>query len=93
MGYKNVFNLYGGIFEWKNNGGKVVTNQNTATDNIHTFNKECSETKEGRELANKYGIQGYPTLLILDKNGKELTTQVGFVEPHILVNFGKRIVP
>jgi thioredoxin 1 len=51
------------------------------------------ETNEGRELANKYAIQGYPTLLILDKNGKQLTKQVGFVEPHILVNFGKRIIP
>jgi len=51
------------------------------------------ETTEGNELAHKYKIQGYPTLLILDKNGKQLTKQVGFVEPHILVNFGKRIIP
>jgi len=51
------------------------------------------ETTEGNELAHMYKIQGYPTLLILDKNGKQLTKQVGFVEPHILVNFGKRIVP
>ena len=51
------------------------------------------ETKEGSELANRYGIQGYPTLLILDNKGKQLSKQVGFVEPHILVNFGKRIVP
>lgn len=51
------------------------------------------ESTEGNELAHKYKIQGYPTLLILDKNGKQLTKQVGFVEPHILVNFGKRIVP
>lgn len=50
------------------------------------------ETPEGRELANKYNVQSYPTLLILDKNEKKLTKQVGFVEPHILVNFGKRIV-
>lgn len=42
LGYKNVFNLYGGIFDWKNNGGKVVNNQNTATDEVHTFNKEWS---------------------------------------------------
>lgn len=42
LGYRNVFNLYGGIFEWKNNGGKVVTNQNIETDKIHTFNKEWS---------------------------------------------------
>jgi thiol:disulfide interchange protein len=51
------------------------------------------ETAEGRELVQKYNIQGYPTLLILDKRGKQLTNQVGFVEPHILVNFGKRIIP
>ncbi|PIX13171.1 MAG: thioredoxin, partial [Flavobacteriaceae bacterium CG_4_8_14_3_um_filter_31_8] len=51
------------------------------------------ETKEGRKLANNFSIQGYPTLLILDKNGKQVAKQVGFVEPHILVNFGKSIVP
>ncbi|MFY7742791.1 MAG: rhodanese-like domain-containing protein [Flavobacterium sp.] len=42
LGYKNVFNLYGGIFEWKHQGGKVVNNQNVETDEIHTFNKEWS---------------------------------------------------
>lgn len=51
------------------------------------------ETKEGRDLINNYQVNGYPTLLILNKEGKQLTKQVGFVEPHILVNFGKRIVP
>lgn len=42
LGYKNVYNLYGGIFEYKNNGGKVVDNQNNETDKIHTYNKEWS---------------------------------------------------
>jgi rhodanese-related sulfurtransferase len=42
LGYKNVFNLYGGIFEWKNTGRKIVTNQNIETDKIHTYNKEWS---------------------------------------------------
>ena len=42
LGYKNVCNLYGGIFEWKNNGGKVIDNQNIETDKIHTFSKEWS---------------------------------------------------
>jgi rhodanese-related sulfurtransferase len=39
LGYKNVYNLYGGIFEYKNTGGKVVNNQNKITDSVHTFNK------------------------------------------------------
>lgn len=51
------------------------------------------ETKEGRELVNKYKIRSYPTLLILDPNGNKLTSHVGFVKPYILINFGKRIVP
>lgn len=42
LGYKNVFNLYGGIFEWKNQDGKVVNNQNVETEEIHTYNKEWS---------------------------------------------------
>jgi rhodanese-related sulfurtransferase len=40
MGYNNVRNLYGGIFEWKNNNEQVVDNQNAETQNIHTFSKE-----------------------------------------------------
>jgi len=42
MGYKNVYNLYGGIFEYKNSGGKVVNNQNKVTDSIHAYNKAWS---------------------------------------------------
>jgi rhodanese-related sulfurtransferase len=42
MGYTNVLNLYGGIFEWKNVGCSVVDNKGNKTDNIHTFNKEWS---------------------------------------------------
>lgn len=42
LGYKNVYNLYGGIFEYKNTGGKVVNNQNKVTDSVHTFNKTWS---------------------------------------------------
>ncbi|MCW2118790.1 rhodanese-like domain-containing protein [Flavobacterium sp. 7A] len=42
LGYTNVHNLYGGIFEYKNNGGTVVNQKNNATDSIHTYNKEWS---------------------------------------------------
>ena len=40
LGYKNVYNLFGGIFEWKNNGQKVVNNQNQETEQIHVFSKK-----------------------------------------------------
>lgn len=42
-GYKNVFNLYGGIFEWKNQNNTVVNQQNLPTQKVHTFNKEWSK--------------------------------------------------
>jgi rhodanese-related sulfurtransferase len=43
LGYKNVLNLYGGIFEWKNQACKTVNSKNIQTDSIHTFNKEWSK--------------------------------------------------
>lgn len=43
MGYKNVYNLYGGIFEWKNNNGKVIDNKGFDTDIVHTYNKSWSK--------------------------------------------------
>ncbi len=41
-GYTNIYNLYGGIFEYKNKGGKVVNQKNIATDSIHAFSKQWS---------------------------------------------------
>ena len=38
-GYKNVFNLYGGIFAWKNAGYTVYNNQKQSTDSVHTYNR------------------------------------------------------
>ena len=37
-GYLHVSNLYGGIFEWKNQGNEVVNQQKT-TDKVHAYNK------------------------------------------------------
>ncbi|MBC7525055.1 MAG: rhodanese-like domain-containing protein [Flavobacterium sp.] len=41
-GYKKVYNLYGGIFEWKNNDGKTINSNNVLTDSVHTYNKTWS---------------------------------------------------
>lgn len=38
-GYNNVYNLYGGIFEWKNNDLPVFDSYEKETDSIHAFSK------------------------------------------------------
>ncbi len=42
-GYTNVFNLYGGIFEWKNNQYPVYNSNGDLTDSVHTYNKDWSK--------------------------------------------------
>ena len=36
-------NLYGGIFEWKNNDFTVVDTNEEPTEDVHTFSKEWSQ--------------------------------------------------
>lgn len=38
-GFKNVYNLYGGIFEWVNQGNQVYDLQNKPTDKVHAYGK------------------------------------------------------
>lgn len=38
-GFSNVSNLYGGIFEWVNQGGHLLDMQNTETDTLHVYKK------------------------------------------------------
>ena len=42
-GYTNVSNLYGGIFEWKNNTFSLVNQHKKETDSVHVFSKEWSK--------------------------------------------------
>lgn len=42
-GYTNVKNLYGGIFEWKNNDFDVYNSKNKKTDSIHAYSKTWSK--------------------------------------------------
>ena len=39
MGYTNVYNLYGGIFDWKNQSQIVVNHLNLPTDSVHVYSK------------------------------------------------------
>ncbi len=38
-GYSNIKNLYGGIFEWKNQGNTVVDSTKQPTERVHAFSK------------------------------------------------------
>ena len=38
-GYSDVRNLYGGIFQWKNQGFEVVDPEGNTTDNVHAYSK------------------------------------------------------
>lgn len=52
-----------------------------------------AESREGIEIARRYGVSSYPTLVITDHTGKQKTRTTGFKKPYILINFGRRIVP
>ncbi|QHI37032.1 putative adenylyltransferase/sulfurtransferase MoeZ [Kordia antarctica] len=41
-GYTNVYNLYGGIFEWKNKDNPVIDTKGNETENVHTFDENWS---------------------------------------------------
>jgi len=42
-GFKDVKNLYGGIFEWKNKGYPVIDTKGKETENVHAFSKHWSQ--------------------------------------------------
>ncbi|WP_026898683.1 rhodanese-like domain-containing protein [Daejeonella oryzae] len=41
-GFKKVYNLYGSIFEWVNEGNPVYKSSGVQTSEIHTFNEDWS---------------------------------------------------
>lgn len=42
--------------------------------------KDMKDLPEGRVLAEKYQLQGFPTLILIDATGKEVRRQVGAFE-------------
>jgi rhodanese-related sulfurtransferase len=43
LGYTNVKNLYGGIFQWFNENKKVVNSENEPVQKVHTYNEKWSK--------------------------------------------------
>jgi thioredoxin-related protein len=48
------------------------------------------EQEFGRSIATRYGIRGYPTLLFLDSAGTQLNRVNGYVDPAVLLSYGRR---
>jgi thioredoxin 1 len=49
------------------------------------------EKGEGRELARKYAIKGYPTLLFVDHTGAVVTKTAGYHNPDKFLDLGKAV--
>ena len=50
------------------------------------------EKGEGIELARKYGISGYPSLIFVDSNGEFIAQTAGYRNPEQFVEIGKVII-
>ncbi len=46
LGFTEVYNLYGGIFEWKNQGYQVIDQQKQPTDRVHAYNRQWGKWLE-----------------------------------------------
>ncbi|MDX1363722.1 rhodanese-like domain-containing protein [Arenibacter latericius] len=54
LGYSQVLNLYGGIFDWKNKGNLVYNSKGHATDSVHVYNKHWGNLlTNGKKAYNK----------------------------------------
>ncbi len=49
-GFKNVYNLYGSIFEWVNCGLPVEDANGHKTNKVHTYNKKWSRWVDNKEV-------------------------------------------
>jgi len=50
LGYKNVYNLYGSIFEWANEKYPLVSSNGKTTYSVHSYNKSWSKWVTNEEI-------------------------------------------
>ena len=49
-GFSNVYNLYGSIFEWANQGHRLVDKGGQPTFKLHTYNKKWSKWVDNAKI-------------------------------------------
>ncbi|MBK9270755.1 MAG: rhodanese-like domain-containing protein [Saprospiraceae bacterium] len=54
LGFKEVYNLYGSIFEWANNSYPLDNSNNCPTDSIHVYNKIWGKFMQNKKLVKIY---------------------------------------
>ncbi len=54
MGYQDVSNLYGSIFEWINQGLPVVDQKGLPTRQLHTYNRSWSKWVENEKVEKEW---------------------------------------
>ena len=52
-GFQKVYNLYGGVLQWANEGRPVVNSKGLPTDSVHTYSRHWSQWLQN-------GIKVYP---------------------------------
>ncbi|HEX3024883.1 MAG TPA: thioredoxin family protein [Chitinophagaceae bacterium] len=58
--------------------------------NEHFINIDIDGEKgEGAAIAQQYNVQGYPTLFVIDKDGKVILYSSGYMGTHDLMKFGE----
>lgn len=61
--------------------------------NANFINMEVDGEKgEGVELARKYRIQGYPSLIYIDSNGQLIAQTAGYRNPKQFIELGKKVI-
>ena len=54
MGYNHVYNLYGSIFEWVNEGNQIVNGEGKPTQKLHTYNASWGKWVSGSKIEKIY---------------------------------------
>lgn len=57
--------------------------------------QDAAVKKQNEELAAKYGVEGFPTLVLIDGNGKEIARHVGYLPggPAAMIEWITKAVP
>ena len=58
--------------------------------NANFINLHIDAEKEELALVESINLKAYPTLVVFDKQGNQMLSQVGYVEPKGLIGFGKK---